>query len=259
MTIYTDINQVLAKFGKYAVELLLLYGFFEVVEESERSAKLTDEFWQQYEKQSKKKNTAIWALLAASILPSVFRKAGKAIEKQAGDVLTKKSRDALAREYLQARGGVMIKQMSRTDVKRMKQILLNDWYMDEKELARRLANSGICSENRGKMIVRTERHTAQQWGGFYYADDLGAIAKTWATVGDRRVRASHQVLNGETVLIRDAFSNGRFLADEIRCRCRIMYLFEGDVDSKLLSHLQKNEAPVARLPKPGVPTSGYSR
>jgi hypothetical protein len=48
------------------------------------------------------------------------------------------------------------------------------------------------------------------------------LQKTWVTVGDTRVRESHQAMNGETVPFDSAYSNGQYIPgqpDEWNCRC----------------------------------------
>lgn len=51
----------------------------------------------------------------------------------------------------------------------------------------------------------------------------GRMDKTWVTVGDSRVRLSHQQMRGETVPYDQTFSNGQDVPNEYNCRCKVRY------------------------------------
>jgi hypothetical protein len=259
MVIYTDVNEVLRKFGPEAVAILRRQGYFETDDEEERMEIAEEVIEGPIAKASARKNSALWGILAGTFVAGAFHSGGNNVQKSIKTELSRKSRDELAKEYIIKRGGISISQMTNSDKAALKRILLADWNLDEKALGRRLAESGICSDGRGRVIMRTERHTAREWGGFFYADGLELDYKEWHTVGDNRVRPWHQVLNGEMVPIHAAFSNGRFVCDEVGCRCRILYGRASKLDPRLWAMIQENAAPLSRIPPPGMPVSGYLR
>lgn len=259
MAIYTDVNEVLAKFGPGAVAILRRQGYFETDDEEERMEIAEEVIEGPIAKASKRKNSALWGILAGAFISGAFGSGGNNVQKSIKANLDRKSRDELAKEYLKKRGGIAIAQMTNSDKAALKRILLADWNLDERALGRRLAESGICAPSRGSLIIRTERHTAREWGGWYYAQGLDLNVKTWWTVGDGRVRPWHQVLNGETKFINEAFSNGRVVPDEPNCRCRVLYMRSSKLAPSVRAAMEENAAPLSRIPPPGMPISGYLR
>jgi SPP1 gp7 family putative phage head morphogenesis protein len=79
---------------------------------------------------------------------------------------------------------------------------------------------------RAYLIARTEVGRAASFGTWEGArqasEELGiTIERTWITSRDDRVRDEHQALDGETVGLDEAFSNGRHYPDEPNCRCDV--------------------------------------
>ena len=259
MSVSRDLKGITAHitgFERDVIPLLKKHGWFLAVTEEDRAAVLGAQFWREFKRLSRGKNKKIWFKLEALINESV-RSGGRIVEVSAGVILSKKSRGQIAEHYLQKRGSQFVRQVTKTDVKNIKGILADDWHMDERKLGKRLARSLSCSEGRGRRIARTERHTAREWGGFGYAQELDMDVKVWHTVGDDRVRPSHQALNREAALVRAPFSNGHMVADEVMCRCRILYKRAKKIDSSVWKHLQESGGIVSELPAPGSPVSGF--
>jgi HK97 family phage portal protein len=88
------------------------------------------------------------------------------------------------------------------------------------------------TSDRATRIARTESIGALNEGEYRAAKLSGVVdEKEWLTVGDDRVRESHADIDGETVALEDAFSNGLMHpGDEngdpeevINCRCSLLY------------------------------------
>jgi HK97 family phage portal protein len=77
------------------------------------------------------------------------------------------------------------------------------------------------SKGRAEVIARTEVHAAMQNSNLEVYRQAGLTIKIWVTVGDDRVRAAHQALDGEEAPIDGVFSNGLSSPSEPNCRCTI--------------------------------------
>lgn len=81
---------------------------------------------------------------------------------------------------------------------------------------------------RRKTIARTEINRAYNQGNLEAVQQAidGKIVKgaykVWATSLDERVRASHQLLEGERVKLDEAFPNGSMFPDDVNERCTIL-------------------------------------
>ena len=89
------------------------------------------------------------------------------------------------------------------------------------------------SRLRGALIARTETHGAANFGADVAARETGlTLRKEWVAASDARTRDSHALIDGETVGMDDAFSNGLMYpgdpsgdADEvINCRCGVSHV-----------------------------------
>lgn len=92
------------------------------------------------------------------------------------------------------------------------------------------------STHRSYRIARTEVVAASNYGSYIAADEaaaeVGDLTKEWIDSGDKRVRDSHEDVNGETVKLYEKFSNGLLYpgdmengsaSDVIHCRCTVIY------------------------------------
>ena len=114
-----------------------------------------------------------------------------------------------------------------------------------------IAKSTAFSENRAKLIARTETHQAMNYGSYRVAKTLSLKkpVKEWGSALDERTRHWHRSMNGQRVLIDENFlvftptklggSEERYMkypgdilgggANVINCRCFAMYYDEDDV------------------------------
>lgn len=77
---------------------------------------------------------------------------------------------------------------------------------------------------RANMIARTEANKAANGAGWVQAQNSGVVkTKTWLATMDDRTRPAHAAMNGETVPVDEAFSNGSMFPDDIQCRCTLTY------------------------------------
>jgi len=76
---------------------------------------------------------------------------------------------------------------------------------------------------RSKLIARTETNTSLSKGSFDRAKDMGVTGKSWLTVGDGKVRPSHQQNEAAGVIpIDEKFPSGDLHppgVDGFNCRC----------------------------------------
>lgn len=114
-----------------------------------------------------------------------------------------------------------------------------------------ISKSTAFSENRAKMIARTETHQAMNYGAYRVARTLSLKkpVKEWGSALDERTRHWHSAMNGQRILVEDDFlvftpTKGggieeRYMkypgdvlgggANVINCRCFAMYYDEDDV------------------------------
>jgi len=80
------------------------------------------------------------------------------------------------------------------------------------------------TDSRLKTIVRTETSRAINTLEFRSAKENNQKYKTWVTMGDERVRPSHEAMDGETVPIDQTFSIGvLYPPADPNCRCWVIY------------------------------------
>ncbi|MFB9994086.1 phage portal protein [Deinococcus oregonensis] len=81
---------------------------------------------------------------------------------------------------------------------------------------------------RAERIARTETASAfsaaHQQSASQIADEFELeLVKTWKATGDSRTRDQHAAMDGETVALDEAFSNGLMQPGEPNCRCVVIY------------------------------------
>lgn len=97
-----------------------------------------------------------------------------------------------------------------------------------KEIARLIEEATGFERSRAELIARTESTKAFNGAP---TESLAALShgtgrqftKTWSGVLDDRERDEHVALEGETVDVKDTFSNGLMYPSEPNCRCTVLY------------------------------------
>ena len=81
--------------------------------------------------------------------------------------------------------------------------------------------------SRAELIARTETTASNNEGLLAGYEQSGvATHKEWIATLDARVRPEHEAMNGETVKVREKFSNGLMFPQEPNCRCVIAPVFQ---------------------------------
>lgn len=129
-------------------------------------------------------------------------------------------------EFIETRTGDLIKSISNTTKEALKRTLKEGVQLGESipKLAKRIASVYDDAQGyRSVLIARTETLTASNNGALNAYRQSGVVEKkTWITAGDDRVRPEHEAMDGETVLLEEAFSNGLMVPSEPACRCAII-------------------------------------
>lgn len=126
-------------------------------------------------------------------------------------------------EFVETRTGDLIKSVSNTTKEALRRTLKEGVELGESipKLAKRIASVYDDAQGyRSVLIARTETQTAQNNATLNsYRQSKVVEKKTWLTAGDDRVREEHEAMDGETVLLEEAFSNGLMHPGEPACRC----------------------------------------
>jgi SPP1 gp7 family putative phage head morphogenesis protein len=129
-------------------------------------------------------------------------------------------------EFIETRTGDLIKSISNTTKEALKATLKQGVELGESipKLAKRIASVYDDAQGyRSVLIARTETQTAMNNASLNsYRQSKVVEKKTWLTAGDDRVREEHAMMDGETVLLEEAFSNGLMVPSEPACRCTII-------------------------------------
>ncbi len=163
-------------------------------------------------------NNALWTVLWSVILFDVWHIAyNKNLKKP-------DSREQLyAVEFFEEEGLRFVKQMTDTDLKKLRRIILNNWNGRTEKLVLDIINSYICSPQRLELILRSEIHKAAQM----------AVIK--AAIVDKKTYKQRHCMHqnscllciqsdGETVPIDSYFSDGTYDAHtHIGCRCQLEF------------------------------------
>lgn len=217
-----DILQVLQGFGDDVAGILLAAGYFNL---SRKNQILEAIPLGEIAAAANIKNSIIWRMIwplyAAPGMASGIRKTAGELRIPprtfgAGPYIS---------DYYNKHGLELVRSMNATDVKQLKDILEGRFWQNEKPFAREFKDSFPCSEWRLRLIKRSESHAATCYGSHQFALTTDAKKKTWHSVSDRRTRAEHRAMNGETVGIRDRFSNGLEYPNEPGCRCHLSYSY----------------------------------
>jgi SPP1 gp7 family putative phage head morphogenesis protein len=177
---------------------------------------LTGVLWTDMRHISKIKNGEIAAILARDELPVNFM-LGYLKEN-------KLYNPSAAQRYVEKRALSLVKDLTRTDIVRIRSYLLSHWPVNKYEFRTFCRDQAyVFSEARADLIHRTEMHTAAEAGHLQVAKDVGLRWKIWHAIMDNRTRPRHAQLNNERTTINATFSNGLEYPQEPRCRCWCTY------------------------------------
>lgn len=128
-------------------------------------------------------------------------------------------------EFVETRVGDLIKGISDTTKEALRVTLKEGMEAGESipKLAKRIEEVYEDAKGyRSTLIARTETVTASNNGALNGYRQSGVVEKkTWLTAGDDRVRPEHAAMDGETVGLEEAFSNGSMVPDSPGERCTI--------------------------------------
>lgn len=153
-----------------------------------------------------------------------------------------------ADDYFKNHGLEFIEQISETDRKHLKDLLVKNWGVGEQEFARRIRDSNLFSDGRARRIYREERTNTVEAGARAFALNYGAKFKAW--MGNHAGACQTcQSMNGQIRPINEPFSNGSMTAKgHLGCRCPTMYFLEDSTDGvkkiveKIPVYWEKNDA-----------------
>ena len=227
------ISKILRKFGPEILNYLESVHFFETSGNYNPVDLLDKRAMARYLKASTAKNKAVWAELEKWLFPEMTD-FGKAFIKTYGlkpPINVKK----MATQYIEKRGGELIKKMTQTDQKRLVNYIHANSMKNERPLARQIAKepglASLTSGHRTATIIRTERNHAIGDSAYQMAKKAGSTYKVRHEVGDKRTRPSHRKMMGEKVKFDEPYSNGEMFPGEtdINCRGFSEYTFDKEV------------------------------
>jgi len=121
---------------------------------------------------------------------------------------------------------------------------------DIRRIAKRIQKVADTSRKQSIVIARTETLRAYEQAKYLAAlqasEEVGLpMKKQWLATGDERTRDSHVSMNGETVGLKEKFSNGLFYPKDpngapeetIQCRCVAVYIVSTAKTSKAYDEL----------------------
>lgn len=206
--------EVLASVVAPLIALTRKTGYFETAQREANKDPMTyltyAGFWRPTRRLLAKKNARFWPLM---------------IEEM---------RHVRSRKYFEAHGmNRLVGQMTNSDIRFLKKFLTNNFGIYEKEAARKLKDSYICSPARIKRIVRTENHRCRNGGDLEYELEKGVVKyKIWHCVSDPASRKSHVKRHKEKRLLNEPFTGGVMFpgdgpaSEVVNCRCRLTFAVE---------------------------------
>lgn len=227
------IHNELAEFREEVIALLDSGDFFDIegqFDPVEFYASIPKKAQTEYAKASQEKNSRVWDIVKALIVGQAVATGISAFGKSyPRNYKIKPSAQDYMNEYIKKHGGEFITNMGQTDQKKLVGFIWSNAGMNERPMARKIDRQPHLrwildqGKHRNGTIARTEKNRATEYGTYRAAKDNGFKKKVWITAGDKRVRPSHQAMNGERVKISDFFSNGLEFPSDINCRCRVRY------------------------------------
>jgi|GEM_PF-2556154 len=139
---------------------------------------------------------------------------------------------ANAKSWLDNKTAIFAEQINSTTFEKLKTEFETSFEIGEtrKELVERIEDTyGNITKARAQTIAATEVHGVTQYGTLDAYKQAGLPTKIWVSVGDGKVRPSHQSIDGQEVELNGYFSNGLNFpgdpsgsaAETINCRCVI--------------------------------------
>lgn len=246
----SEIHAELAGFQEEVIAVLDAAGFFDLdgpYDPTEFYALIPKRAKDAYVAASEKKNSRIWAILAAGLTGAAlnsgvrqvrqdYPKQVAAYEKNAEEQPKKypapRTVKEIADTYMKEHGGELIKNMSRRDQKALVAHIWSNADKNERPLAKQIKNEPHLKtildtgNHRTATIIRTERHRAINYAATTHATECGAKTKTRSEKQDMRTRPSHRALRGEKKPIDEPYSNGEMYCGERDINCRGSQLFD---------------------------------
>jgi hypothetical protein len=246
-----EIHTILQKFGPQIAKYLQSIGYFDLPDGPYQPVDIMDQVaMRKYLAASKAKNKEVWSILEKWLLPEMVGNGEKFIavyglKKQAIPVRE------IATEYIDKRGGELIKRMTRTDQKKLTAYIWQNSMKNERPLSRQILKepnlSGIVDNSgvRTRTIIRTERGRAIRSGARSISLDAGAKSRIRHEVGDIRTRKTHFKMMGEEVQMADPYSNGEMYPGETEINCRGWDEF--NFSAKVADHPRPSTAALSEL------------
>ena len=250
MTLESDLHAELSGFSDEVIAVLEAGGFWDLEGEynpTEFYSQIPKSVKEEYIAASEEKNSRIWDILKAALVggaviagvQSVRKQYPKQVaayerkaEQQPEKYPAPKSAKDHADEYIAKHGGELIKNMSRSDQKKLVGFIWANASRNERPLAREIKNQPHIQsildtgKHRTATIIRTERHRAINYGATAHARDCGAKTKTRQEKQDMRTRPTHRALRGEVRPIDEPYSNGEDYPGQHSVNCRGSQLFD---------------------------------
>lgn len=234
MSLESDLHAELSGFSQEVIDLLEAGDFWDLegtYSPAEFYSHIPKRAREEYKAASDEKNSRVWGIVKAVVIGQAISAGIQQFKKSYPSRPVKPSAQDYMNRYIKERGGEFIKNMGRTDQKKLVDFIWSNAGQHERPLAKQIANQPHLKyvldqgKHRYETIVRTEKFRATSYGSFQSARDSRFTTKTRVSAGDKRVRPSHRALAGITVPIDDPYPNGETYAGEnsINCRCRDRY------------------------------------
>ncbi|MDI9399952.1 MAG: phage minor head protein [Euryarchaeota archaeon] len=137
------------------------------------------------------------------------------------------------RNYFKAHGlNQLARNMADTDIKYLKKLFIDNWPVHEKQAAKLIGESPLCSPARARKIARTEKNRAINGSRFEKEIERGIYKyKIWDCICDGSSRKLHKKRDGVKVRLDEPFPYGgrpMFPGDgpgfeSVNCRCVLGY------------------------------------
>jgi hypothetical protein len=180
-------------------------------------------------KASMDKNEQISNIVLDEYSLRAFKSGAREVAKQLNIPFSKYDWNDGAQEHFQEHGLQLVKNMSQTDLDRLRDRIQYDFNLNPKDFAKKFADSYSCSPARLERIKRTEAHTESQAGSMNFAEQAECEYKQWMC-HPRAIwpRPSHRAVWYEIRKMGEAFSNGLQFSGDPNCRCYLLYFLDKD-------------------------------
>jgi SPP1 gp7 family putative phage head morphogenesis protein len=129
-----------------------------------------------------------------------------------------------ARKYFDKRGLEFVKDLTSTDMDRLKQALKEGKGLSADAFSEKYGKDYSFSPQRLKRIYVNETHLSNRVAQVEAASTAGMETKTWSATGDESMCPICGKMNGQTRRIDKAYSNGEMVAHaHPGCRCVDLY------------------------------------